>query len=91
MCSELSVILTGLLIDDAFRDALVPLKSNRTSLRATLANDGFFLNGGDLTTVQRMLADFEGSTMAEARNVIKSRCPDWPCNKFMISWAEPLA
>ena len=85
MSRPLSVILAGLLIDDQFRNVLVELRSNRSTLRASLAGYGFFLNSEDLTTVQAMLEDFSGTAMEPARGLIKAACPDWPCSKFMIS------
>ncbi len=85
MCRPLSVILAGLLIDNAFRSALVEERTNRAALRTRLAGYGFFLNGEELTTVQRMLEDFNGNKMDPARELIQANCPDWPCSKFMIS------
>ena len=85
MCRPLPVILAGLLIDNPFRNALVEVRNNRSTLSARLAGYGFFLNSEELTTVQAMLEDFSGNALDTARGLIQAACPDWPCSKFMIS------
>lgn len=83
MSRPLSVILVGLLIDDAFRNALVEARAGNT-LAATLKGFGFFLNNEELVVAHSMVGSFVGSGMESTRIALKDKCPDWPCNRMMI-------
>lgn len=87
MNRPLPVILAGLLIDNAFRSALVAARTSRATLRSALVGYGFFLNSEELDCAEVMVADFveTDAEMMSARDVIRARCPDWPCSKFYVS------
>lgn len=83
MNRPLSVILVGLLIDDAFRSALVDARAGNT-LAAALKGFGFFLNSEEVALVQSMVATFAGPEMDTTRAFLMGKCPDWPCNRMKI-------